>query len=389
MLSKKLVLTLFTCKVLVGIIGGLVSHYLIHDKSDLYFYTSQGLLEYHNLINDPAKFFTDSLPNAYTNGGDGFFANEYSFWNDLRNNLILKMVGILNIFSRGNYYINSIFFNAVSFIGSVALFKIYKQLYPHAHWGIILGCFLWPSTLCFTSIIGKDLLVYSALCFFCYAVYFGLANSFTIKKITIILVSFIYILLTRNYVAIIILPMAIVWVLHATYTLKASVLYVCVGLACMLALFGMQYLPNAYNPLQIVVQKQQAFFSLGQAASQYNNDTLIPTLASFAKATPKALRHAILSPYPTEFNNIFLNAFSIEMILFILLIISQWRFIISSINKANPYIYFSIILSILMLLFIGYITTNAGSLVRYRSIYLPFFIIPLLCDIEVNKKKKN
>jgi len=38
-----------------------------------------------------------------------------------------------------------------------------------------------------------------------------------------------------------------------------------------------------------------------------------------------------------------------------------------------------------MFLFIGYIMPNLGSIVRYRSVYLPFLITPMLCRIDWKK----
>ncbi len=376
-----MVLLLFVIKISVGITGGLVSHFLMHDNTDQYGYTLQGLIEYDNLIHHPKKFFTDSLPSAYNNNLGEFFGSRNSFWNDVRNNILIKTIGVFNILSRGNYYINSLFFNFVGFFGHVALFKVFKHIFPKQHWAIIVGCFLLPSSLYFTSLIGKDMIVFTALGIFCYALYFSLENGFTKKKLVYILLSFICILLIRNFIAVILLPCALAWYVGSRYKIKPIKVF---GSLFFLAFIGIvlsQFLQDKYDPLNIVVDKQQAFFSLGMAKSQYQNDTLQPTIKSFVTAAPTALRHSFLSPYPTEFDNIYLNGFAAEIILYIALALLMFVFP----NKKNglyPFIIFCFALALLIFLFSGYITTNAGALVRYRSIYFPLFITVILCKIK-------
>jgi len=107
-IGSPIVLILFTIKSLAGIAVGLASHYVLHDKTD-YFRTSlYGIQEYHSLFDSPKIFFTDLFQSNYTETGE-FFGSRVSYWNDLRFNIIYKVLAFTNIFSRGNYYINSLF----------------------------------------------------------------------------------------------------------------------------------------------------------------------------------------------------------------------------------------------------------------------------------------
>ncbi len=387
-LSTKVVLLLFITKITAGIIGGLVSHFLMHDNTDQYGYTLQGLVEYENLIHHPKIFFTDSLPAAYANNLGEFFGSQNSFWNDLRNNILIKTIGVLNILSRGNYYINSLFFNVVGFFGHVALFRVFKHIFPKQHWTIIVGCFLLPSSLYYSSLIGKDMMVFTALCIFCYALYFSLVNGFTKKRITYLLLSFICVLLIRNFIAVILLPCACAWHVSSWYKIKPAKVFGTLFLLAIAAIVLSQFLPEKYDPLNIVVKKQQAFFSLGIAKSQYQNDTLQPTIKSFVTAAPTSLRHSFLSPYPTEFDNIYLNGFALEIILYLLLVLMMIVFHSKNNKGIHAFIIFCFVFTFLIFLFSGYITTNAGALVRYRSIYFPFIIVNVLCGINWNRITK-
>jgi uncharacterized protein with PQ loop repeat len=383
-----MILLLFVIKIAVGIIGGLASHFLMHDNTDLYGYTVQGLVEYNNLLHHPKIFFTDSLPEAYTNNLGDFFGSHNSFWNDVRNNILIKTIGIFNILSRGNYYINSLFFNFIGFFGHIALFRVFKHIYPKQHWAIIVGCFLLPSTLYYTSLIGKDMMVFTALGIFCYALYFSLQNGFNKKQVAYLLLSFIGILLMRNFIAVILLPCAFALYVSSRYKIQPVKVFSTLFLFACMAIVLSQFFPEKYDPLNIVVEKQQAFFSLSIAKSQYQNDTLQPTIKSFATAAPTALRHSFLSPYPTEFDSIYLNAFAAEIVLYLFLALMMFILPHKNNTRLNAFIVFSLVFTFLIFLFTGYITTNAGALVRYRSTYFPFLLAPILCSINWNKAKR-
>jgi len=380
-IGSPIVLILFTIKSLAGIAVGLASHYVLHDKTD-YFRTSlYGIQEYHSLFDSPKIFFTDLFQSNYTETGE-FFGSRVSYWNDLRFNIIYKVLAFTNIFSRGNYYINSLFFNFVSFISSILFYKVFINVYPAKKWQVIIGCFLLPSTLYFGSGIHKDLIVLTALSAFCYSLYFGLMKGFTGKKIIYLLLSFVTILFIRNFIAVILLPCAITWVIVDYYKLSAIKTFAALFVAGIVGTILLQQFSPKINPLLTVVKKQQAFFALGKANTDYKMDSLQPTIKSFTEQAPSALRHSFLSPYPNEFHNFYLNLFSLEMmtywVLFLLMLFNPNKIKYSK----QEFIVFGVAFTFLIFLFTGYITPAAGALIRYRSIYFPFIITPILCNIN-------
>ena len=374
-------LILFTIKILAGIAVGLASHYILHDKTDYFQTNVYGIQEYHSLLDSPKVFFTDIFKSNYNETGE-FFGSSASYWNDLRFNIIYKVLAFTNIFSRGNYYINGLFFNFVSFIGSILLYKVFINVYPAKKWQVIIGCFLLPSTLYFGSGIHKDLIVLTALSVFCYSLYFALMKGFTGKKIIYLLLSFVTILFIRNFIAVILMPCAITWVIVDYYKLSAIKTFAALFVAGIAGTILLQQFTPKVNPLLIVVKKQQAFFALGKAHTDYKMDSLQPTIKSFAEQAPSALRHSFLSPYPLEFHNFYMNLFSLEMItywfLFILMLFKPDKIKYNS----QEFIVFGVAFTFLIFLFTGYITPAAGALIRYRSIYFPFILIPILCNIN-------
>jgi hypothetical protein len=389
-LGNKTIFVLFSIKVAAGIVLGLVSVYYFNGITDYNGYNENGILEYYNLIHKPKLFFTDIFISNYGNSFGDFFGVKNSYFNDLRGNIVGKALAFFNFLSRGNYFINSLFFNFFGFLGHIALYKLFNDAYPNKKWVIIIGCFFIPSTLYYSSGIQKDLIVFVGLSFFCYAMYFGLKNGFTYKKITTIILSFLLLLAIRNFVAILLLPFAFTWYFSNKIKLNPLKTYgVILSLFISVTIFLHLTSPKT-DPLKIVINRQQAFLDLGRANTQYANDTLHGNITSFVMAAPKALRHSFLSPLPTEFQNIFLQLLSLEVIAFAIII---GLFFAYRDKKTKPFFnsftLFCVVFVFLIFLFMGYITPNAGTLVRYRSIYLPFIITPILCAIDWDKVFKK
>ncbi len=387
-LALSMVFGLFTIKVLAGIAVGMASHYLLQDKTDYYGTNLNGIVEYGSLINTPKVFFTDLFTSNYSERGE-FFGSKSSYWNDLRFNIIYKILAFTNIFSRGNYYINSLFFNFVSHLSTILLYRAFIDVYPSKKWSVIIGCFLLPSTLYFGSGIHKDLIVLTALSVFCYAVYFGLKQGFEWKKIIFLILSFLTILLVRNFIAVILLPCAVTWFISYKYKLSPLKSFATLLMIGVLSTLVLHYGLKNGDPLQIVVNKQQAFFALGKAHTDFQMDTLQPTIKSFVEQSPAALRHSFLSPYPTEFKNVYMNFFSIEMIAYWLLFLLMVFLSVKHKNTNKIFILFGITFAFLIFLFTGYITPAAAALIRYRSIYLLFLVIPIICNIDWNRILKR
>ena len=362
----------------------LLSHYLFNDVTDYYITNNYGIQEYHSLINTPRTFFTDLFTSTYTEKSE-FFGSKVSYWNDLRYNIIYKVLAFTNILSRGNYYINSLFFNFVAFLGTLALYRVFKHVYPGKKWGAIIGCFLLPSLLFYSSGIHKDLVVLTALGIFCYCLYFSVENNFTKKRICFLLLSLITILLIRNFIAVILLPCAIAWFVSKKYSFQWYKVFGILFLTGIVATIFLHTYFKSADPLLIVVNKQQAFFALGKANTNYQMDSLQPTAKGFITFTPAALRHSFLSPLPGEFDNIYTNLLSVEIIIYWLLFLLMLIFPAKDILKQNEFIVFGLVFTFLIFLFTGYIITNAGALVRYRSIYFPFLMVPIMCNINWGK----
>ena len=376
-------------------VNGFFSLKYIGYVTDTEVFQNGGLAEYHLLFSHPSEYFLDIFKNEYNypHAYSDIFSTHQSYWNDLRDNLVIKLASIFDLFSFGNYYINVVFYNFVVFFGHLALFRVYANYFPNKKTVLIISCFLLPSLLFFANFIHKDGLILAAIGIIVFNIYQCYSTKISVWRILYILLAFLFIFLERNFVAIMLVPAIIAWLTAESKKYRTIIVFISVYILAALLFFNLHSFFNNINPPQIIVQRQMDYFNLPKAKSYLAIDSLEPTFKSFACIAPKALNHSLAHPYFSEIHlSKFILPFTIEIFIYGLLIIFLIIF-----NKAAdyevywklPFMLFGIFFSLSMFLTIGYTVPIIGSIIRYRSIYFPFLITPILCSINCKVFKKK
>lgn len=377
-------LGLFLLKILAGIAIGWVAIHMYGPGNDYWDTNDYAREEYQLLQTNSFKYLINIFTSDYQGGYRGMFSSGDSYWNDLKGNIVIKLVSVFNIFSRGDYYINSLFYNFIIFFGHVIFYRLFIKMFPGKQVLVIIGCFLLPSTLYFSSGIHKDGLVFLMLAILIYSVYQSiLKNKFSIKRILGIVVSLALLFLLRNFICLALLPALFAWILTTKTKWPALPVFAAVYMLGGLLVFNIDTLVHKIKPLEIIIAKQTEYLKLEQAATQIELTPLQPTFKSFASNAPQAINHSFLRPYIWELPVKSILPLSMELLAYqflILLLVFSGRNEFKSINK--PFLLFSLCFIFTIFLIIGYIVPNLGSLVRYRSLYLPIIITPVLCCLN-------
>jgi len=383
-IGRRLLIILFLVRIVFSLVSAYFNLYYYPFSDPLSFHI-YGVEEYNLLFSDPAKYFTDFFSDTRGNHYSGFFATSDSFWNDAKSNLIIKLLSIFDIFSGKNYFINSLFYNFLVFFGVVALFKVFNKAFPGSFYQVIFCIFLLPSALFFSSMIHRDGLTLLSLSMVIYQLYFSLIDKFSIKRMLLILFFLLMILVLRNFVFITLIPAMVAWII-AHYRKKFAFLsFAIVYAALMILFFSSSYISPQIDLPNFVVERQHAFIETAkQGASSIKIEPLQPYFLSFLKNAPQALEHSLLRPHPSKISNLIYAPFVLEIIiigiLFLVLI-----FFPKTISKADPLMLFCFFFSVSMFIVIGYTVPIVGAIVRYRSIYFIFLMLPILCNINWEK----
>jgi hypothetical protein len=382
-ITKTQLIFFFLLKVAAGIFYGWIGIYYgeYAKMADTWNYHTESINEYHLLFSNPGEYFTNIFRNPYQDGLSKLFDSNNSYWNDLKSNVIIKILSVFNIFSFGSYFVNVIFFTFITFYGPVSFFKVMHHIFPQRRAEALFATFLVPSFLYWTSGIHKDGLIFLGISLIVYNVYFSFRNGgFKLKRIFYILFGLALLFPLRNYIVIILVPAMIAWALANRKPASALAIFAGVYLFFGLLFFTSRYIhPTLDFPLA-VINKQQEFLKL-EGHSNMPIANLEPTTMSFLSNMPQAMNHAILRPYPSDARTILALAAAIEVISFYVLF-GLFLLFRDKAQRGDSFLLFCLVFSFSLLLIIGYTVHFLGAVVRYRSVVLPMLIVPMVCMID-------
>ncbi|WP_207492456.1 hypothetical protein [Aridibaculum aurantiacum] len=332
---------------------------------------------------DPIAFTKDLFVHGYTHTG-GIFSGKDSYWNDLKSNISVKLMAVMNVITNDSYFTNIILFNFLYFFGLVALYRLMEKIYQVNKWVLLIPLFLLPSTLFWCSGIHKDGLILSAVGMLLYTFYNRLQLHFRLVDWLCMLFYLLLIFVLRNYVALALIPALLAGWLSTCYPGKKVVLFAAIYLLGLAIFFIAPHIHPAADFPAFIVSKQHEFSNL-QGGSELAVQPLRPDIGSFISYLPTAIDIAFFRPHLTEFRNFSYIPAILEIVavsLLILFVLIRWKRI-----NFSPFSLSLIFFAISLLLVAGYTITFSGAVVRYRSLALPFLLAPLLAAaMQANKK---
>lgn len=382
-MDSKMVRGLFLLKVAAGFVLGWLS--LRYTNSDYWQQNGWGWDEYQLLLRNPGEYFTNLFRSGYAHGFDGVLDSTNSYWNDLKTNLIVKLISVFDIFSQGNYYINAIFFSFIGFMGHVALYRVFIKIYPLRQWAVVIGCFLLPSMLLYSSAVHKDPIMFAAIGLLCMAVYQWQARGgLTVKIGFVLLFTLVILFLLRNLVFLAAIAALIAVALASVTKWKPAFVFAAVYLLGALLFFNAKHIMPFLDIPARMAEKQGYFLAYPEVKTVIAMDTLQPTALGFLRNTPQAINHALMRPYIWEGTNRFLIPIAAEFLLYQLLLVLLLLFPkrTKMDRAAMVFLLFGLFFALANLLSIGYIVNNLGAIVRYRSLYLALLMTPILASIN-------
>jgi hypothetical protein len=380
LLSVTELAAVFMFKVLMGCLYGYVYlHY--YNGDDTWMYHHQSLEEYQKLFHHTAAFFTELGPApSFAWAGGGFWHGLNVYIKTLENDGITKTLSFANIFSRGNYYINVVFFNFILFWGPYWLFKILAKEYPAKRAPLLLVLFFFPPLVFWLSGIRAD----GLLLFFLSLLLIHFRRWLYEHKRTGILyciVAMAGLLIFRMQLLMVLIPALLAWYISVKFTRKPVLTYVLVFIVTTFVFFATAWISPAQNLPGMVAKRQQDFFAL--QGTRFQLDSLQPSVTSYARILPQAVSHTFFRPYVWEAKGLLQIMTALEVVVFWLLVIwmifkrdENWKAHITS-----PLLLFFLSFSITLYLFIGYTIPFPGAIVRYKAVpELLLLTIPVICS---------
>ena len=373
--DERWLIAAFAAKIAAGFAYGYMYAYYF-PVSDSWVYFKESLVEYQNLLTRPAIFFSTGI--SFNNFTDFFSTADDAFWSNTGENLLIKLLAVFNVFSGGNYYIDVIFFNALSFWGLYLIYIVAKKQIQKN--GLLLFCivFFLPSCLFWNSGIDKDGLIVFFTGTLIYAVHYCITVKRTAGQLVIGALSFALIFLLRNINALMLLPaVAAWWISVKIVPVRPYLAYVIIYSVCIVFFFLSVSFPSKFNlPLKLA-EKQHQFLML-EANTVLSLTPLKPTVRSYTEVLPQAANHVFLRPYITEIKSPFHLMAFVEIVLIasiiIVAVLSSAKHMLRQLLQ--PFCLFLIMVSLSGLLIIGYTVPFTGAIVRYKALYTVLLLLP-------------
>jgi hypothetical protein len=386
-LTAPQLIIVFLLKVMAGIFYGWIGVYYgnLAKMVDTWKFHYDSIEAYDLLLKSPALFFESLFANNYAHGYGNFLSSENSWWNDLHNNAFTMLLSFFNLFSFGNYYINVILYSFISIFGAIGIYRVMMEEFPTKQAAVFLSTFLLPSFIYWTSGIHKDGIVFAGFVLIIYNIYFGFRNkSFDWSKGLLILLGLLIILVVRNYLLVIILPALAAWYIsEKVKKINPALIFLSIYLFTSIVFFTARYIHPKLDFPAAVANKQQDFLKL-RGGSAVPVTELEPNFISFIKNTPEALVLSTVRPFPSDVKHLLSLAAAVEIVFLFLcfLLFLLWR---TNDKLISPFLLFCLFFSFSVLLTIGYTVNFLGAIVRYRSIVLPFLVVPMMALINWRK----
>ncbi|NSW44677.1 MAG: hypothetical protein HPY79_02460 [Bacteroidales bacterium] len=396
-ISYKWIFLFFIFKVIVSFfLYGIYTLYYPNNRvdNDIFKYYDDGQILFHSLRDNPSNYLkmmtgigdnTNEIKEKYYKKMN-FWIKPYEYEVINENKTIIRLNAFINLFALNNYFINTLIFLFLSFIGLFAIFRVLSEYFTQNHLILAFFIFLIPSTAFWSSAILKESLVFFSLGGLLYSVNQYL-KQITLKRILLILLFAIFLAYSKMYILIIALPAFISIILSKHLkNIKKEIIFILIPIIFIALYFQSEYF-IPYNFSEITTAKQHDFINMINSFTNVGSKIEIPRLEdsfySFLINTPNALLNSLFRPHIFEAHNFTSMLAAIEN-LFILIIMLLIPLFFKK-NQFHIWMWFSLLFSIMLFILIGLTTPVLGALVRYKVPALPFLLYLLINFIDFNK----
>lgn len=300
---------------------------------------------------------------------------------------MVKILSVINLFTGGNYWISSLYFSLFAFLGAWYATTIFLKFFSQYKGAIIFSFFYFPSAVFWSSGIIKEsvaigciyfitsliLLLYKDRKLYWYQL-LGLAvNFFTLWNIKYYYAG-ILLLLSFSLIITSFLGRRLAPIKDRSYG-QAGVFFICIVGS---SLVVTQLHPNFYlhRILTVIVDNYNAFQEISAAGDFVEFSSLEPNLSSFLYNTPKALVSGLFRPFIGESMEPFKIVTGLEnLLLAVFFLYALAKLPKESQDYFNLLLIAAVLFVIIMAIFLTLSAPNYGTLIRYKSGFLPFFVL--------------
>lgn len=337
---------------------------------DLYGNSITGFMRF--LLNDPEEIL----------------AKTYPVISEPRSAFFIKIISIFYLLTSCNYWITSIYFSLISFLGSWILSNALIANNRKMKLPVILAIFYFPTFVFWTSGILKEAIAWFCLAILVSYIYtFIHRRSLSLKQLLISLLL-LYILwsIKYHYAAVLILcagPVIIYYLLQKYIKRSINYYFVVIGAFILISGLLMSSHPNFYPDriLSVILENHATIKHLSEPGHSIQYIFVNDPYVHFFINIPVSLFGGLFMPLLWQGSNILSYITGLVNTILLLLFIIRVIDLLSSKWRPISFVEVSLGLYIIILaILLAYSTPNFGTLERYKIGYIPFFALWILYD---------
>lgn len=365
LLTLRQVVLFYGAKIAMGCLYGYIFK-RFYNGDDTWILNNDSRQQYKRLTEETPLFFKELF--VYPSPASAYpaFFNGSSYWQQLEFLVTTKLMAPFNAVSGGNYYINILFFNFLTFWGGYFLYKLFSAQFGKNNLAMA-AIFFFPPTLFWLSGYRSEGFLFLFTGFLLY--YFGNAlQKRTWKHTLAITISIFFLFIFRIGFAILLIPGLLVWAISVKTKINPIKVAGYVYGALLLLIFVSSILSKEKNFFSFVANRQHEFLAL--KGTRFNLSPLENSFTSFVKVFPQAVLNVSIRPYLWEAKGALQWMVAIEnLFVFVIVLFSLLRkpsrlFI----AVRHPLIMCLLLILACNYLIIGYTVPFPGAIVRYKII---------------------
>jgi len=361
-------------KVMAGIVLGLIYKYYLQSGDTLLYFR-----EALEIVNFGEQSYLDYLNRIITNEIPPH-KGEY------RTEFFARILSFFIFITAGSYWLSAVYLSLISFLGSWSLSRTLGILDEKLKWPAFTGLMLIPSIVFWSSGILKDSFANACFFYLCtFLIRFYLKKPASLIEHVAYAITLIALIKIRFYLGgmiLLLLGSLLVRNLIVKYikisTLK-YLIYLVVIAALMIGVSFMDYNLQLNHLPQSIYLNYQSIIDASAGINCIMFD-LSPDWWGISKNFPKALLYGLLGPFPGQGSFTSLIYWIENGILLLLLVYTIYRMISHPPVMTNSMVLLAhtLVYILIMALVLPLVAPNFGTLMRYKSAYLPFLWMLLL-----------
>lgn len=336
------------------------------------------------------------------------YALNMLYFCDSSSYFVIRISGLIGLFTFHSYAANAMFFALISFAGVWSMFVTFNSIYPQLRKQIMMACFLLPSVIFWGSGLLKDSITFGCLGLFFSAFYrIFIKKKYSKGTILVLVTSFLIIKAIKIYIILCFIPAAALW-LFMLYNERIKSRMTRILLRPIMVLIGAYFgyfaadyvskEDDKYSMDKIANTAKSTSYWLGQVSrmekgSGYDLGEVDYSMTGIIKKIPAAINVTLFRPYIWESKNVVMILSALESLFFLYLTIKtvakagiKRTF---SIIASQPIVAASLVFSLAFAFAVGFSTSNFGTLVRYKIPMMPFYLTSILVIRYYSKEEKG